>query len=102
MYKKTQNAQNTSNDKNKYWAHNKNVTNDEVVDVKAIHTGPIITLRGPNTSNNPPHAPNQTTNTLQNTQEQKSQRKFPARRKYTPLGEPIELVLKQLLQQKAI
>lgn len=64
-FNKNQNTQNTSNDKNKYWAHNKNVKNDGVVDVKVIHKGgPIITLKGPNESNNPPHVLEKTTNSI--------------------------------------
>lgn len=50
--------QNTSNDKNKDSTHNKNFTNNGVVDAKEIHkVGPTITLKGPNVSNNSPHVP---------------------------------------------
>lgn len=37
---------NTTNDKNKYWAKNKHVTNDGVVNAKTVNKiGPTITLR---------------------------------------------------------
>lgn len=98
-YNKTQNSQGISNNKKKYWVRNKNVTNNEVGNTKAIHTSLTLTLKGPNMPNNPPQ---QIENSFQNTQGKIPQRQFLARHKYTPLGEPIESILKQLLQSKVI
>lgn len=74
------------------------MTNDRVIVAKKMYTSLTITLRGKSAS----RPPDQIGNVIQNTQEQISQRKFPTRQKYTPLGEPIESVFKQLLQHNVI
>lgn len=77
------------------------MTNDIVVDTKNINVGHTITLEGSNVT----HIPNETTNVVQNNQERgkpRKTRKYPPRWQYTPLGEPIEYVLKKILQLKVI
>lgn len=81
IYTKAQNSQGTSNDKNKLWSYNKNVTNDGIVDVKSIYRmGPTLTLKTPNTSDNTTYVPNQVANAIQNNQEYRPSRQL---RKYT-------------------
>lgn len=97
---------NLPNDKNKYWVKKKHITNDGIVDAKVVNTTcPTITLRGTQPQNTPLITPMPTTNSIQKYQDQGQPcqtRQFPKRCTYTPMGEPIELVLKKLLQKNII
>jgi hypothetical protein len=91
-----------SNDKRKYWAHKKKITNDGIVNSKMVsNIGPMLTLKAPNMTN----VPNKMPNAIQENQEHGQQRKtrnYPPKHQCSPLGEPIEFILKQLLQSKCI
>lgn len=101
-------------DKNKFWAKNKYVTNDGLVDAKVVNTmSPIITLKGTQPQNTQPMTQTYAASAIQATQNNDYQnnqgqqqprkiRQFLRGRTYTPLGEPIEEFLKKCIQTRVI
>lgn len=83
----------------------KKVTNDNIVDAKVINKAHLVSsMIGPTmTSNsNTLEKHEKTTNVVQNTTPHGPPRATQPRQKYTPLGEPIESVLRKLLQNNGI
>lgn len=81
------------------------MTNDGVVDAHTVNkTQLILSLQGPSQSFSP-HTENNTVSTNVNVA-QTMNTKFPRvnapKMNYTPLGEPIELALKKLIQTNMI
>lgn len=86
----------------------KHITNDGIVDAKAINMiGPAIRLKGAQPQNTPLTTLTPTTNAIKNNQNSQNNqnqgqpcqtKQFPKRCTHTTLGEPIEVILKKLLQ----
>lgn len=101
IFKETPNA---PSDKGIFWSQNKNVTNDGVVKAKVVNQEHLTNhLKVSFTSNTPTPNHEQTMNVVQNNQQRRgpSQVNMP-KRTYTPSGEPIESILKKILQSNDI
>jgi hypothetical protein len=104
------NPQSTSqgHDKPRTWAKNKNVTDDGVINAKVIINSQQSNPRSQsNTQHNTFVIQSQPTNNqnVHNINDQQApppHNKFPQKRKYTPLGGPIEVVIQKLIQANLI
>lgn len=91
-----------NSDKPSFWNKNKNIVNDRVVDARTIKSAqPVVRFAG---QNPPPQTnivapPNQGRITSQDEPRPRQQK---PKCTYTPLGEPIEIVLHQLVSQKLV
>lgn len=102
-YKENSQSTSQSNDKPRTWAKNKNVTNDGVVNAKVIINAQWSNPRSQaNTQHNASVTQSQPTNNqnIHNINDQ--QAPPPRKRKYTPLGESIEVVMQKLIQANLI
>lgn len=89
----------SSNDKPHVWAMNKNITNDGFVDVKVVLSAPRQTNTQPmNTQQTNMQPQNDQVNNTYTQRGSPPRNNYPRWCKYTPLGEPIEAVMQNLVQ----